>query len=108
MTRRAWGNTTDRILLSLLNDGPSTSLQLATELGMRRDQVAPVLSRLQEPLKRRPNAGQQRVHICAWHWESVAGARAHLRPIYAIGPGVAPPKPPARKPRRRKKDSADG
>lgn len=108
MTRRAWGNTADLLLLSLRERGPSTSIQLAEELGLHRDQVASIITRLRRPGKRGPHAGKKRAHIAAWHRSEVAGARAYTRAIYAFGPGACAPKPPPKRPPAGKKKTTDG
>lgn len=108
MTRRAWGNTADRLLLALKEKGPSTSIQLADELGLHRDQVASIITRLRRPGKRGPHAGKKRAHIAAWHRSEVAGARAYTRAIYAFGPGACAPKPPPKRPPAGKKKTTDG
>ena len=83
--RRAWGNITDRIALSLSEDGPACTLQLARRLGLSQSQVAGCIVRLCRVQERGPNAGQRRAHITGWMRESIAGGRSYLRAIYAAG-----------------------
>lgn len=103
MTRAAWGNTADRALLSLREEGPATSSQLADRLGLTQRQVAGVLVRMVRPSVRGPYAGTQRAHVAGWHREAVLNLKAYLRPIYAAGCGAKAPKPPALTPEQRNK-----
>ena len=91
MVVRAWGNNTERALLSLRHDGPQTEVALASRLGMAQGAMAGLLLRLRTPLPRMP----KRIYICGWSSTGAAGAKRHLRPVYAIGNLPDVERPPA-------------
>lgn len=91
----AWGNVTDRVLLSLREKGPGTSAQVAGRLGISQNAAARCLARMVAPMVRGADAGFRRAHITGWHRGEIAGLRFYLRAIYAAGHGHNASKPSA-------------
>lgn len=77
--KRAWGNTTDRIL-ALLQDEPLTKAEICEQLGLTHDQVAAVLSRL----RKKTRDFDQRVYISSYT-RIMLGQKQHTRARYALG-----------------------
>ena len=76
----AWGVSTLRVMDLLERHGRMSSLQIAQELGVGRDCVASVISRLIRPSKK----FGRRVHIATWI-DEVDGSRKYRRACYALG-----------------------
>jgi hypothetical protein len=86
---KAWGQTTDRILL-LLQEGELTKIQICSALGLTHDDVASVLTRL----RRDSIKFGKRIYICGYERTAI-GKKYHLRPIFKLGGSPDKPKPPA-------------
>jgi hypothetical protein len=86
---RAYGNTTDRILL-LLNEHEMTKIEICSALGLTHDDVSGVLTRL----KRKLTQCNKRIFICQYERNAV-GKRYYLRPVFKAGSSPDKPKPPA-------------
>lgn len=84
----AWGNTTDRILI-LLKDNGMTKLEICAALNLTENQVSGVLARLQ----RRSLTFGKRIYICDWT-RLAQGKRYCLRPIFMAGNKANAKKPP--------------
>jgi hypothetical protein len=76
---RAWGNTTDRILL-LLEQESLTKAEICRKLDLTHDRVASVLSRLNKRSKQLP----KRIYISGHTRHTISG-RTYIRPIYSLG-----------------------
>lgn len=96
MTRFAYGNVADRILLLLAEEGPLTRVEIERHLGnIDKNTAGSVISRLNRIVKRGPNVGERRVHVCGWqHYSDVS--RNYLRPVYALGHGENKARPSAK------------
>lgn len=77
-----YGVTTLRVLDLLEHIGPMTRSELADRLGIERDRLSGVLTRLLRPALKPP--APRRIHVCAWV-DDHAGQRRYLRPVYGLG-----------------------
>ena len=77
--KRAWGNTTDRIL-ELLQDEPLTKSEICEQLDLTHDQVAAVLSRL----RKKTRTFDQRIYVSSYT-RDMLGQKQHIRARYALG-----------------------
>lgn len=96
-THLAWGNISDRIVLTLEEHGRCTTSELADLLDYDMTKMRSVLARLRKVQKRGPYAGTRRIYIAGWVYDA-EGEREYPRAVYARGPGRDVPKP-APKPR---------
>jgi len=77
--KRAWGNTTDRIL-ALLQDEALTKAEICEHLNLTHDQVAAILSRL----RKKTRDFDQRIYVSSYT-RIVVGQRQYTRARYALG-----------------------
>ena len=75
---RAWGVTTLRLIDLLETIGPMTRSEMCVHLGVGRQNVSSVVTRLMRPSLRPP--GPKRVYICGWQ-DDHDGQRDYLRAI---------------------------
>lgn len=87
---RGWGATVLAIEIVLSQSGPMTRSQIEDELGVGKNQVSSVLTRM----RRRDKSGVKRIHIKSWQYTH-EGGRRYPRAVYAIGdkPCRQKPKP---------------
>ena len=71
---RAWGNTTDRVLL-LLSNQELTKAEICVKLDLKHDNLAAVLTRLKRT---------KRIYVCDWT-RATLGKRLYLRAKYTVG-----------------------
>jgi len=90
----AWGNTTDRILLLLRDEGPMTRLEIEECLGVDKHTSSSIVSRLCRIVKRGECVGQRRIHIARWV-RTLEGEKDYIRAVYAFGHGEHARKPKA-------------
>lgn len=77
-----WGVTALRIVDKLEQLGPMTTSEIARELGVERDSMGSIITRLRKPSKR--PRGPKRIHIADWRDEE-DGQRTYLRAVYGAG-----------------------
>jgi hypothetical protein len=84
------------LIAALESEGQATAVELCEILGLKgkagRELGSAILSRLRKRTKTKP----KRVYVVRWTYESVAGARAYLRPVLALGNNPDAKKPPPR------------
>ena len=80
--RRGYGNTTQKILDLLAQNGPMTRAEITKELGYERDYVSAVVGRLARKLVNTP----KRIHIVGYTYD-MEGERRYPRAIFALGDG---------------------
>ena len=85
---RGWGSTVLAIEIVLSQQGPMTRSQIEDELGVGKNQVSAVLTRM----RRRDKSGVKRIHIKSWAHEH-EGGRRYPRAVYAIGDKPCKQKP---------------
>lgn len=85
--RRPWGATANAVRAMLQELGPMTMSEIQRELGISRDRVSAVVSRIHA-------SGQ--THVQAYTFDDESGKR-YPRAVYAWGPGTDVKKPKANK-----------
>jgi len=85
-----WGVISLRIVDMLEQLGPMTTSEIAKELGVERDSMGSIITRLRKPSKR--PRGPKRVYVHDWRDEE-DGQRAYLRAVYGAGNKKDAPKP---------------
>jgi hypothetical protein len=87
--KKAWGQTSSRILAVLQEEGPMTKTEICTAIGLHHDHVATIVNRLTKPCK----AYGKRIYVKGYVYDA-EGERRYPRAIYAFGSA-----PDARKPK---------
>lgn len=95
---RDWGSTVAKILAALKECGEMTPDEICRHIGIQRDHVSTILTRLRKPGKEVP----QRVYVVRYV-DDAEGMRRYPRPVYALGNriNVKRPKPDKKEIRRR-------
>lgn len=88
--RRGYGNTTQKVLDLLAQNGPMTRAEITKELGYERDYVSSVVGRLSTKLVKTP----KRIHIIGYTYD-MEGERRYPRAIFALGDGKDAKRPKA-------------
>ena len=88
MTRKAWGQAADLVLLALEQLGQATHWTLADDTDIDPDTVRKALTRMVSV----PRADRQ-VHVKEWTLDA-EGRRRYWRPVYAYGSGPNAKRPP--------------
>lgn len=83
MERKPWGSTANAVRTMLKDLGPMTRVEIQRELGIPRDRVSAVVSRLH-------SAGE--THVSAYTYDDEVGHR-YPRAVYAWGAGKDAKKP---------------
>lgn len=98
MSRIKYGATVSRIMELLSASGPMTCSELCRELGLDRQRVSAILTRMRKTTERMP----KRIHITMYVHDD-EGARRYPRAVYALGahPDAKPPKATRQEVRRR-------
>ena len=86
--RAAFGEVTANMLKALQDIGPMTCIEICRHLGLPKEKVGAILSRLKEASPQVP----QRVHIKAYVYDA-EGMRRYPRAVYTLGPGKHAKKP---------------
>lgn len=82
--RRPWGSTKAAVVAALAELGPLTRIEVCREVGLGREFVSAVLSRLHR-------SGE--AHVAGYVFDDESGRR-YPRAQYAIGPGKDAKRPP--------------
>lgn len=97
---RAHGQTVQAVLQALRVIGPMTRNELCKEIGITRDRIGEILTRLRRPGKRpvRPRL----IHVVDYRYDE-EGQKAYPRAIYALGdlPDKPAPRPMSGKMKQR-------
>jgi len=91
MTRAAWGQMTDRILLALGEIHTGSLQDVLDEMGVSDERQAATVRKTLNAMAAAPK-GQRRVHIAKW-CRTQERQRAYPRPVYRIGDGPNASKP---------------
>lgn len=85
---KAFGEVVALVLKALAENGPMTRVELEGVIGISKDQLSPIVSRMN---KDTPKCGK-RLHIKGWVYDAER-ERRYPRAIYALGNGVDAKKP---------------
>lgn len=78
--RRDYGETTNKILQMLKDNGPMTQAEITKELGYERDYVSAVVRRLAKKLSKTP----KRIYVKGYTYD-MEGQRRYPRAIFELG-----------------------